>query len=80
MNSHPFKSCINQHREGGDYFLFPYISDRGSTPQRIIYEKPPSVQIETKYQLWNLGQSGLVVLNNDGTVDCKGTFGAAGST
>ncbi|XP_066016263.1 uncharacterized protein [Pocillopora verrucosa] len=55
-----------------------FTRNGGSTPPISIYEKPHPVKIQTKYQLWNLGQSGLVVLNNDGTVDCKGTFGAAG--
>lgn len=55
-----------------------FTRNGGSTSPISIYEKTHPVKIQTKYQLWNLGQSGLVVLNNDGTVDCKGTFGAAG--
>lgn len=50
--------------------------NEGSTPPKSIYEKPHPVMIQTKYQLWNLGQSGFVVLHNNGTVDCKGTIGA----
>ncbi|XP_066016733.1 uncharacterized protein [Pocillopora verrucosa] len=45
-----------------------------------IDEKPHPVKIKTTYQLWNLAQSGFVVLNNDGTVDCKGTIGAPAIT